>query len=94
VLDDWSDDLAKIILRNIVPAMVKSRSRLLLAEVVMPPVGASLYASLMDINMMRYSGMNRKESQWRELLQDVGLQIVKIWPPGYHDSIIEATLAG
>jgi fumagillin biosynthesis methyltransferase len=73
--------------------MIKGRSRLLLAEVVVPPMGASLYASLMDINMMRYAGMNRKESQWRELLAAEGLRIVKVWPPSHHDSIIEAVLA-
>lgn len=58
----------------------------------MPPTGASLYASLMDINMMRYSGMNRSEDQWRKLLGLAGLRMSKIWPPTHHDSIIEAVI--
>jgi hypothetical protein len=44
----------------------------------------------MDINMMRFGGSGRKEKQWRELLGSAGLEIVKIWKPVRHDSIMEA----
>lgn len=53
-------------------------------------MNASVWGSLMDINMMKYAGMGRKERQWRELLDSVGLEIVKIWPPAKNDSVMEA----
>ena len=65
---------------------------MLLAEVVKPATDASFYASLVDINMMRYSGMNRTERQWHELLRSASLRIARIWPPRHHDSIIEALI--
>ena len=39
---------------------------------------------------MRYTGMTRTLRSWRELLGSVGLEIVKVWPPVRHDSVIEA----
>ncbi|EMC93682.1 hypothetical protein BAUCODRAFT_114210 [Baudoinia panamericana UAMH 10762] len=90
VLDDWSDSQCATILRNTIPAMERGKSRILLVEVVLPPTNASLYGVMMDINLMRYFGSIRTESQWRELLGSVGLSIRKIWPPARHDSVIEA----
>jgi hypothetical protein len=39
--------------------------------------------------MMRFSGMDRKERQWRELFESVGLEIVKIWPTVKNDRVME-----
>ena len=49
--------------------------------------------------MMLVSGMERSEKQWSELLESVGLKIVKITPPAppvgeiAFDSMIEAVMA-
>ncbi|KAL9108568.1 MAG: hypothetical protein Q9227_006654 [Pyrenula ochraceoflavens] len=80
----------KAILRNTRPAMARDKSRLLIVEVVLPPTSPTLWGAMMDINIMRYSGAVRKESQWRDLLASAGFAIVKIWPPVQNDSVIEA----
>lgn len=47
---------------------------------------------------MLVSGMERSQKQWEDLLESVGLQIIKIIPPQPHvkeiafDSTIEAVL--
>ncbi|KAL1968076.1 hypothetical protein VTN77DRAFT_2206 [Rasamsonia byssochlamydoides] len=94
VLHDWSDHACRQILKNTIPALVQGKSKILLVEVVLPPTNASVWGSLMDINMMKYSGMGRKERQWRELLESVGLEIVRIWPPVKNDSVMEVVPKG
>ncbi len=50
----------------------------------------------MDISMMAFSGMERTETQWLELLKSVGLSIVRIEYPDQGsrspDCMIEANL--
>lgn len=70
--------------------MEKGRSRLLIAEMVMPTTNVPVYHALMDINMMRYSGMLRTEEHWRSLLDSAGLRVLKVWTPAGNDSVIEA----
>lgn len=89
VLHDWSDDAARKILKNTIPSLVRGKSKILLIEVILPSTDAPVWGSLMDINMMKYSGMGRKERQWRALVESVGLEIVKIWPPVKNDSVME-----
>ena len=90
ILHDWSDHSSRQILENTIPALVEGKSKLLLVEVILPPMNAPVFGSLRDINMMKYAGMGRKERQWRGLLDSVGLEIVKIWPPVKNDSVMEA----
>lgn len=55
-------------------------SKLLLFEWILPDVGTPLYPALLDINMLAVlSGMERTETQWKELLDSVGLEIVRFW---------------
>ncbi len=62
--------------------MEKGYSRLLIDEYVLPDTGAPLRGSSMDILMMMFcSGMERTKSQWVELLDRCGLEIVKVWAP-------------
>lgn len=89
VLHDWSDHAAREILRNTIPALRQGQSKILLLEVILPPTEAPVWGSLMDINMMKYSGMGRKEKQWRDLVESVGLEMVKIYPPVKNDSVME-----
>lgn len=65
---------------------------MLIFEWILPDVGAPLYPSLLDINMLSlFSGMERTETQWRALLDSVGLDIVKVWSIGKDtEGLIEA----
>jgi hypothetical protein len=69
-------------------------SRLLIVDSVLPNIGASLAASLLDINMMALSGIERTERHWKELLEVEGLRVTKIIPPqdGRGNSVIEVVL--
>ena len=76
---------------------MSSTSRIVIADMVLPNIGASLFDSLLDIGMMTWAGMERTERHWQELLQPLGLEIVSIRHPTREEnesaSIIEATLA-
>lgn len=52
VFHDWAYEPSLQILQNIVPAMKKGYSKLLVCDVVIPPKGASVYQAGMDLNMM------------------------------------------
>lgn len=92
VLHDWPDDQAREILRQTVPALVKGRSRILIAERVLPNLRCSQLDATWDLIMMRHSGKERTESQWHELLVSVGLRVRKTWPFQGEERIIEAVL--
>lgn len=60
--------------------MLPGYSKLLIFEWVLPDIGTPLYPALLDINMLALlSGMERTTSQWKALLDSVGLEIVKFW---------------
>lgn len=67
-------------------------SSLLIDDWVLPDTGASLPGATEDILMMTLlSGIERSESQWRDLLKSVGLEIKKIWrADGASEAVIEA----
>lgn len=94
ILHDYSDSICQKILKNIVDAMTPGYSKLLIFEFILPDVGAPLYPSLLDINMMALlSGLERTERQWKTLLDSVGLEIVKFHKDGINtEGLIEATL--
>ncbi|RAH68369.1 o-methyltransferase [Aspergillus aculeatinus CBS 121060] len=81
ILHDWTDDNCRRILANLVPAMRKGHSKLLINENVIPETNAYWETTSLDIIMMAdFSSMERTESQWRALVQSVaGLRVVKIW---------------
>ena len=74
--------------------MTPGYSKLLLNEWVLPDVGVPLFPALLDINMMAVvSGMERTETQWKELLSSVGLKIVRFWSVGAEsEGLIEAVV--
>ncbi len=92
MLHDWSDLKSRQILRNTIPGLVKGRSKILLVENVLSDTGAHAFSSLMDIRMMTYNGMGRKESQWRDLVESAGLKLVKVWPGVKNDRVLEVVL--
>lgn len=80
ILHDYSDEMCRKILSNIVAAMKPGYSKLLIFDFILPDTGASLFPSLMDIHMLAlFSGMERTKTQLTELLDSVGLEIVKFW---------------
>ena len=92
VLHNWSDAKATLILRNIIEAMDRSYSTLLIDQYVLPSTGADLRAAEMDILMwLHTSGIQRTMPMWERLLSGVGLRVVKVWTAGGGgESVIEA----
>lgn len=71
-------------------------SKVLIFEWILPDVGTPLYPALLDINMLALlSGMERTQTQWKELLNSVGLEIVKFWMiDSETEGLIEAVKRG
>lgn len=83
-----------MILRQLVDAMERGYSKLLINENVIPDVGASWKATSLDLYMMSLAASaERTEKQWRALLASVGLRVTGLWndDPGT-ESLIEAVL--
>jgi hypothetical protein len=93
ILHDWGDKASKDILRNIIPAM-NDNSKILINELVLPDHGCEKRMAMNDMVMMSFGGMERSETQWHQLLKDVGLSIRKIWrKEGENLAVIEAVLS-
>lgn len=95
VLHDWPDDKAKQLLENTRDAMTKGYSKLFVYDIVLPPTGASISQTTMDVQMMSLlSASERTQEQWNILLTSAGLKILKFWPdPQQYEMIIEAEVA-
>lgn len=95
VLHDWPDDKAKQLLENTREAMTKGYSKLFVYDIVLPPTGASISQTTMDVQMMSLlSASERTQEQWNALLTSAGLKILKFWPdPQQYEMIIEAEIA-
>jgi O-methyltransferase domain len=98
ILHDWPDKQAKIILQQIRGAM-NAESVLLMSEAVMPEKGVPFVPAVMDLTMMAaFSSLERTEAQFKKLLQDAGLELVKVWIPDSTDvkmlggTVLEARL--
>ena len=94
VLHGFTDEGCQTILQQLVNAMEKGYSRILINEHVVPDIGASWRVTSLDwIMMAQVASFERTEAQWRGLLGSVGLKIVGIWTkePGV-ESLIEAVL--
>ena len=95
VLHDWTDEKCAEILANLKPAMTPKYSKLLINEFVIPDTGAHWISTALDIFMMAvYSAGERREQNWRRILDGVGFRITKIWTPEPgSESLIEAEVA-
>ena len=94
ILHDWPDKEARLILKNLRPA-IAPHSILLINEYVLPDSGVPLLPAQLDLSMMAiFSSQERTRGQWENLLESAGFQTVKIWTPPYmnvgHASLIEA----
>ncbi|KAE9374834.1 S-adenosyl-L-methionine-dependent methyltransferase [Stipitochalara longipes BDJ] len=93
ICHDWSDAKCQQFLGNTVKAMEKGYSKLLINDFVLPDTDVPLHPALMDVMMMSLcSGIERSERQWRELIDSVGLQVVKIWRTEGIEAVIETML--
>ncbi|MCJ1310540.1 hypothetical protein MMC25_004204 [Agyrium rufum] len=90
VLHDWSDADCRKILHHVADAMEKGYSKLLINENVVPDRAADRKITSLDWFMMALaSSSERTESEWRALLQSVGLKISGIWTA---DSVVESLI--
>ncbi|OTA56458.1 S-adenosyl-L-methionine-dependent methyltransferase [Hypoxylon sp. EC38] len=95
ILHDWSDRKCLEILKHVKKAMRPGYSKLLIHEMIIPEQGASTFHAMLDITMMAFNaGMERTERQWKELLEEAGLAVVKVWLPPQDDAdgIVEVIL--
>ncbi|KAJ0118604.1 S-adenosyl-L-methionine-dependent methyltransferase [Diaporthe amygdali] len=95
VLHDWPDSQCREILNNLKPALVPGFSKILINEIVVLDYGADWFSTSVDMIMMIFhSSWERREKQWRELIESVGLKVTRIWPcGGAPEKLIEVELA-
>lgn len=78
--------------------MKLDHSKLLITEFVLADTGTALFPATLDVQMMGlHAGMERSEKQWRALLEEAGLEVVRIWGEGKGrggEAVIEARLRG
>jgi hypothetical protein len=53
-------------------------SRILISEIVMPVGHVDIQTAWSDINMLTFSGVERSEKQWVDLLENAGLKIANM----------------
>ena len=94
VLHDWNDENARKILTQTKKALRPGYSKILINENVVNNQGADWKITSFDWTMLAVAGAcERTETQWRDLLESVGLRISGIWKgEGSTESLIEAVL--
>ena len=80
VLHDWSDEKARIIFRNLIPAMKRGYSKIICEEYILPDSNAPSISCMTDMAVMVFcSGLERTRQRWTDLFASVGLQVSKFW---------------
>lgn len=94
ILHNWSDEECRTILRHLRDAMTPGYSKILIHECVVADRGACWQHTALDLYMMAlFATQERTESEWRALLESVGLRITGIWSKGSGNlSLIEVML--
>ncbi|MEU7043271.1 methyltransferase [Streptomyces varsoviensis] len=93
VLHDWHDDDCLRILRACRAAMTAD-SRLLVIDAVLPRDNAPHHGKTLDVLMMAsLSGRERGADDFRRLLTDAGLAMVRVHPTASSLSVVEAAVA-
>lgn len=93
-MDNLTPQEARKLLLLIKQAMVPE-SGLLIDEAVPPEIGADYLASATDLTMLEaFGAVERTESQWRLLLEEAGLELVKthVYNECIYESIVEVRL--
>jgi hypothetical protein len=69
------------------------KSRLLIAEIVLPTIEVDVEGAWMDLTMMTFTGRERTEEQWSGFLTAAGLSLEKTYGlAGTHYGVVEAHL--
>lgn len=92
IFHDWPDHICHKILMNTASAMTPAYSKLIIVDFVLPDTNVPLFQASLDIQMMSIgAGVERSETQWRELLHSAGFEVVRICRknPGM-EAVIEA----
>ncbi|HEY7552995.1 MAG TPA: methyltransferase [Hyphomicrobiaceae bacterium] len=95
VLMIWGDDEAVRVLKNCV-ARLPPGGKILVVEMVMPPVGEPGPATTFDILMLlaNKGGRIRTEGEFRALFTAAGLKLERVIRTRSPNALLEATLAG
>ena len=94
IIHDWPEEQCKVILSHVCNAMTKGYSKLLIHETVLHDTGAFWQQTALDITMMGLlTAQERTTSDWKALLESVGLKLEQVWNGGGVTSVIEAVLA-
>jgi hypothetical protein len=73
--------------------MEPNKSRLVIAEIIIPATGADVESGWMDMTMLGVSGSERTEEHWGRLLGEAGLKLVRTMrAPGSNYGALEAWL--
>jgi hypothetical protein len=78
ILHDWSDDRARLILRNIHSAMGPDSRMLVTNEQVLPTGNDAHPGKLGDVTMLLIGGRERTRSEWEELFVTSGFVLSRI----------------
>ncbi len=93
ILHDWSDEQCQIILANCHRAM-KTKSKLLVVEMVVPPGNEPSVAKLLDLEMFVITGgRERTEAEFEDLFKSSGFNLSRIMPTKEGACIIEGIRA-
>jgi hypothetical protein len=99
IIHDWDDAKAGLILDNLRRAM-SSRARLLVVEYVIPEAGAgpsddgASLAKLIDLHMLvAAGGLERTESEYRQLFANHGFRLTRVVPTAAGVAVIESAPA-
>lgn len=93
IVHDWSDADCTAFLAQIVPVLKEQpRSKLLLVDLVLPDTNVTMQEAIRDISMFPIGGMERNETQWKQLLAKSGLKIKKIWRGSEPEACVEIEL--
>ncbi|KKY31917.1 putative o-methyltransferase b [Diaporthe ampelina] len=95
IIHDWDDGSVAAILKQLTTIMkARPRTKLLLADLVLPTTNVGMQEAVRDFTMFRLGGMERTEAQWRQLLARNGLDIKRIWRGTEPEACIECTWTG
>lgn len=90
ILHDW-DDARAVELLTVVRRAMGRQSRLVVAELVLPPGPLPLPAALMDLNMLAFpGGQERTEAEFSSLFERSGLQLERVVRTGTPTSVVTA----
>ena len=89
ILHDWPDEQCRIILGNCGQAM-KTESRLLVVEMIIPLGNEPSVAKLLDLEMLVMTGgRERTESEFKDLFESSGFKLSRIIPTKENICILE-----